>query len=72
MNCATRKTAGLNRRGPLHPITVGYPLQLVAVDILGPLPRTSDGNSYILVADDHFTRWLEAWPVPNQEAKTVA
>ena len=72
VNCATRKTAGPTRRGPLHPITVGYPLQLVAVDILGPLPRTSDGNSYILVAEDYFTRWLEAWPVPNQEAKTVA
>ena len=51
---------------------MGYPLQLVAVDILGPLPVTSQGNSYILVAEDYFTRWLEAWPIPNQEIKTVA
>ena len=43
----------------------------MAVDILGPLPVTSQGNSYILVAD-YFTRWLEAWPIPNQEIKTVA
>ena len=51
---------------------MGYPLQLVAVDIMGPLPETSNGNKYILVAEDYFTRWLEAWPIPNQETKTVA
>ena len=72
VSCATRKSGGPTRRGPLQPIVVGYPLQLVAVDILGPLPRSSAGNSYILVAEDYFTRWLEAWPIPNQEAKTVA
>ena len=49
-----------------------YPLQLVAVDIMGPLTETSNGNKYILVAEDYFTRWLEAWPIPNQETKTVA
>ena len=51
---------------------MGYPLQLVAVDILGSLPVMSGANSYILVAEDYFTRWLEAWPIPNQEIKTVA
>ena len=24
------------------------------------------------MAEDYFTRWLEAWPIPNQEIKTVA
>ena len=72
VTCATRKPGGAKRRGPLQPVVVGYPLQLVAVDILGPLPVTSQGNSYILVAEDYFTRWLEAWPIPNQETKTVA
>ena len=24
------------------------------------------------MAEDYFTRWLEAWPIPNQETKTVA
>jgi len=46
----------------------------VAVDIVGPLPE-SDGdgdNSYILVVADYFTRWVEAFPLPNQEAITVA
>ena len=47
-------------------------MEIVAVDILGPLPIADDGNSYVLVASDYFTRWMEAYPIPNQEAVTVA
>ena len=47
-------------------------MQIVAVDIMGPLPETEAGNSYILVAGDYYTRWMEAYPIPNQEAVTVA
>ena len=35
-------------------------MEVVAVDILGPLPDSSAGNSYTLVACDYFTKWLEA------------
>ncbi len=42
-------------------------MQLVAVDILGPLPENELGNSYVLVAGDYFTRWMEAYAIPNQE-----
>ena len=34
----------------------GTPMQLVAVDILGLLPESPKGNSYLLVAGDYFTR----------------
>ena len=47
-------------------------MQRVATDILGPLPETLAGNSYVLVVADYFTRWVEAFPIPNQEATTVA
>ena len=42
------------------------------MDILGPLPQSDKGNRYILVIADYFTKWAEAFPIPNQEAKTVA
>ena len=47
-------------------------MQIVAVDLLGPLPESENGNSYILVVADYFTRWMEAFALPNQEATTVA
>ena len=48
-------------------------MQRVATDILGPLPETQSGNSYVLVvADYYFTRWVKAFAIPNQEATIVA
>ena len=53
-------------------ITAGYPMQIVAADLLRPLQESENGNSYILVVADYFTRWMEAFVLPNQEATTVA
>lgn len=61
-----------SRRAALGHIEAGYPVQVVCVDLLGPLPETAEGNKYVLVAVDCFTRWVEAYPVPNHEVPTVA
>ena len=70
--CAARKTTAPHRCAPLHTIQAGYPMQTVAVNIVGPFPTSPAGTNYILVAMDYFTRWAEAYPIPNQEASTVA
>ena len=56
----------------LQPVKAGYPLQIVATDILDPLPKSKNGNIYVLVASGYFTRWAEAYAIPNQVAETVA
>ena len=44
----------------------------MALDIMGPLPLSSSGNKYILVVEDYFTKWTEAFALPDQEAITIA
>ena len=58
--------------GPLQTVAAGSPMQIVAVDILGPLPERPSNNRYVMVAMDYFTRWAEAYAIPNQEAITIA
>jgi len=47
-------------------------MEEVALDLMGPFPESEDGNRYVLVLVDSFSKWLEAYPIPNIEAKTVA
>lgn len=47
-------------------------MECMGVDILGPFPLTNGGNRYILVAMDYFTKWPEAYTVPDQNATTTA
>lgn len=42
-------------------------MQIIAVDILGPLPQTNSGNKYILVAGDYFSKWVEAYQRPTKK-----
>ena len=42
------------------------------MDIMGPLPESDAGILYIMVASDYFTKWVEVYAIPNQEAITVA
>ena len=69
--CATRKTHSLALWAPLGSITVGYPTQVMAVDLVGPLPQSTNVDSCILVVSDYFTCWMEALQLPNQEASTI-
>ena len=68
LTCATRKMTVPKRKAYLQSIQSGYPMQLVSIDILGPLPVTEEGNKYVLAAVDHFTSWVEAFS--NQESRS--
>jgi len=56
--------------GRLQKVITGEPMDIVAIDILSGLPLATDGSKYILVATDHFTKWSEAYPLPDAEAHT--
>ena len=70
--CTARKGPTGRSHAQLQQHLVGAPMERVAVDVMGPLPRTNKGNVYILSVIDYFTKWPEAYALPNQEAETVA
>ena len=70
LNCASRKEPGRGVRPPLQPIPVKKPFHRVAVDVL-QLPLTSRGNKYVVFMD-YFTKWVEAYAVPDQQTQTIA
>ena len=70
--CAARKGPAHRTRAPLQLHQVAAPMERVAVDIAGPFPCTPRGNRFICVAMDYFTKWPEAYAVPDHAAETVA
>ena len=71
-SCAQRKPGKGPGRSQLKQLPVGACLERVALDIVGPLPTTDNGNEYILVIGDYYTKWTEAYALPNHTAQTVA
>ena len=45
--------------------------QRVGIDLVGPLPVSSAGNKYIVVAMDYLSKWPEAVALPDKKASTV-
>jgi hypothetical protein len=59
-------------RAPLIPLPImSVPFDGIAMDIVGPLPRSKSGHRYILVLCDYGTRYPEAVPLRNIDAEHV-
>jgi hypothetical protein len=70
--CAASKGPRTRSRGLMKQYNVGAPFERIAFDIAGPFPVTDSGNKYIMVVIDYFSKWPEAYGLPNQEAVTVS
>ncbi|CAG2225233.1 unnamed protein product [Mytilus edulis] len=70
--CARCKPGPGVGKSPLRQSKSSAPLERINVDIVGPLPVTANGNEYIIVLGDYYSKWKEAFPVPNHTAMTVA
>lgn len=56
VDCASRKSVGQAPCAPLVSSVASYPYEQIALDIVGPLPETSQKNKYILVIGDYFSK----------------
>jgi transposase InsO family protein len=72
ITCAKRKAYGSNK-APLKPLPpVERVWEQIAMDIVGPVTESSNGNKYILVLSDYASRYVMTIPMKNQKAHTIA
>jgi Integrase zinc binding domain len=55
-SCCQTRLKKQRRTHHLKPFTPSAPLEQVAVDILGPLPKTKRGHQYVLVVTDRYSK----------------
>ena len=57
---------------PLYQVPVGALFDRIAMDILSFTETTASGNKCVLVVSDYFTKWAEAYALPDHCSSTVA
>jgi len=57
-----------------HPFTTASysPMDVLNIDTIGPVAKDAQGNEYIVVVIDCFTRWVELFGVPDTTAISAA
>ena len=71
-SCTNAKPGPGRRCATIQHIGAYQPMSVMAVDIPGPLVTTRNGNNYIIVCGDYYTKWKEAFAVLDHQAMTVA
>ena len=51
---------------------IDTPFSRVAIDLIGPLPKSTKGNRFALVAIDLATKYPDAVPLKNIDSYSVA
>ena len=68
--CESFRLPNPKYQAPLQPISTTRPLEMVFADI-AELPITRRGFRYILVVTDHFSKYVNIYPMKDQTASTI-
>jgi hypothetical protein len=70
--CEASRDPRTRNRGQIHQYNVGSRFERITIDVAGPFPRSDQGNRYLLIAMDYFSKRPEVYAVPNPEVTTIA
>jgi hypothetical protein len=70
--CQKFKAPKDEKKGKMRMIEATLPFELMGMDILTDLNETKNGNRHIVVLTDYYTKWPEAFAVPDHTAVTLA
>ena len=73
-SCKTCLTYNVQRVGyhPLQQLSASLPFDVVHLDLFGPLPVSSQGNRYVLLAVDSLSRFVVLRPLKDKSALSTA
>lgn len=71
--CQSRKNPTQRPAGLLNPIPVNsVPFTLIGIDLLGPMPKTASGKTFIICCTDYTTKWAITGCLSSGNAPDVA
>ena len=68
--CIT-KSAPLPQRAQFNVTKASHPFEMWSMDFVGPLPRATQGQQYLLTLRCPYTKWQEAFATKDMTAATV-
>lgn len=70
--CAASKSLNLPQAGLMGSYkNINFPFQLISADLLGPYPSSKNGNQYLLVVVDWFTKFVLIHPIVKETSKAI-
>ena len=64
--CQMDKAKPLADKAPLPSYKGVAPFQGWHIDLAGPFPADEEGNKYLMLAVDPFSKWVEAYLLPDK------
>ncbi|XP_050456461.1 uncharacterized protein K02A2.6-like [Cataglyphis hispanica] len=69
--CLAHKPLQQKPAGTMHATNISRPWEHVTIDLVGPLPRSRRGHTWLLVMQDRYSKWAELAPLRQATAKAV-
>jgi transposase InsO family protein len=69
--CQVTKTKNHKKYGLFIAKPESPQLNEISVDLIGKLPRSTQGNTFALIIHDNFSRWIKIYPIRCSTSKVV-